>query len=475
MPLLTRKLHKFAISCFTIVLLVVSAETNRAKSVRANELSTVDHIDVLDLDTAISIALAGNPTIDAAKARVLQAKARLNQSRSTYWPRVDGAVSGSRISLSERTFEERLAQARFFNPTIEIKDPETYYRARLSAVWVLFDGFERKFKNASALTGLAQSETARLETRRLLLTSVARTYFAAQLALENLAIARADATFNQRLLTEAQARRRSGTGSLSDELNFQVRVNAALGEEIKAQEAYASTKFALAAILGIPTARFPAKLTLARLARASEQDMQPQTQQPLIEYALNHRPDLRQSEFELTQAELAVKIARSGYYPKINFLAAMDGERPQDTGLEEDDFGKTLGVELSYNLFSGGLTRAGIDEAKARMAEKTKQLANTRIQINAEVLSALSNLTAAQRQLSLQRDNAELVKRQRILVEKEYQAGQGTLVRLNEAQRDLTATQGRLALALASVHDAWFKLNTETGKVLEAYPLLSPE
>jgi outer membrane protein TolC len=79
-------------------------------------------------------------------------------------------------------------------------------------------------------------------------------------------------------------------------------------------------------------------------------------------------------------------------------------------------------------------------------------------------------LIAAQRQLSLQRDNYRLVKQQRDLVEKEYQAGQGSLVRLNEAQRDLTATQGRLALALASVHNAWFDLKTETGKILEDYP-----
>ena len=33
--------------------------------------------------------------------------------------------------------------------------------------------------------------------------------------------------FNQRQLVEAQARRRVGTGSLSDELNFEIRVNAA--------------------------------------------------------------------------------------------------------------------------------------------------------------------------------------------------------------------------------------------------------
>ncbi len=38
-------------------------------------------------------------------------------------------------------------------------------------------------------------------------------------------ISRADKAFNERLLKEAQARRRMGAGSLSDELNFEIRVN----------------------------------------------------------------------------------------------------------------------------------------------------------------------------------------------------------------------------------------------------------
>lgn len=53
------------------------------------------------------------------------------------------------------------------------------------------------------------------------------------------------------------------------------------------------------------------------------------------------------------------------------------------------------------------------------------------------------------------------------MVEKEYAAGQVSLVRLNEAQRDLTTARSRLALALASLQQAWFNLETDTGRILE--------
>jgi len=468
-----RLIFRMLFMCFFgITLLAIKTEVTWAESRQPVGSPDINTIEVLDLDTAVAVALAGNPTLAAAEDRVRQAKARLDQARSAYWPRLDATMSGSRLSLSDRVYEEQLTQARFFNPTIDIEDPEDYYRARLFATWVLFDGFERKFQNAAARTGVDQSKMAQREVRRIILSSVAQTYYAAQLAFENWVIARADADFNQRQLSEAQARRRSGTGSLSDELNFQVRVNAARAEEIRMERIYESTRYALAAILGIPKALFPSHLKLARLTAETGQDMQPPDPKPLVDYALEHRPDILRDELNLIQADLTVKIARADYYPAINFLASVDGERPEDASLEKDDFGNTLGVALSYNLFAGGLTRASVDEAKARVAENTKLLADTRIQVSSQVRSSLTNLIAAQKQLSLQRDNARLVKKQRDLVEKEYQAGQGSLVRLNEAQRDLTTTRGRLALALASVHNAWFELKTETGKILEEYPPL---
>lgn len=54
----------------------------------------------------------------------------------------------------------------------------------------------------------------------------------------------------------------------------------------------------------------------------------------------------------------------------------------------------------------------------------------------------------------------------RDLVEKEFAAGQGSLVRLNEAQRDLVTAQARLALALVSLRLTWHNLRTSTGEIL---------
>lgn len=440
-----------------------------AQDIQDNQTESLDlnTIRVLDLKTAGKIALADNPSLAAAQARVRQAKQRVLQARSAYWPRLDARASASRVSLSDNDYQTNLTNASLFGATID--DPEDYYKGELTATWVLFNGFERKFSNAAARYGEGRSESAQKDSKRLLLSSVAGAYFAAQLALENIAIAKADEVFNQQQLMEAKARRRVGSGSLSDELNFEVRVNSAKAKRINAEKAYEVAMFGLAAILGVPGAVFPANLELAKLEHETPEELFLPVPDPLISYAQSHRPDVLQSEFSLKQAISEIKITRAKFFPTVNLLATMEGNRAGNGSFENEDFGNTVAVVLEYNLFAGGANRAKLREAKAKQVEVEKAMEDVRLKVSSEVRSSLAKLNSAQKELVLQRSNADLVRQNRNLVEKEYEAGLGSLVRLNEAQRDFTAAQSRLALALVSLRQAWFNLETDSGRILVSF------
>jgi len=112
---------------------------------------------------------------------------------------------------------------------------------------------------------------------------------------------------------------------------------------------------------------------------------------------------------------------------------------------------------------------ARVGEARARRDEAKKTLANLTNNVVSEVRTAVTQVEAAQQELLLQRSNAALVQQNRDLVEKEYAAGQGSLVRLNEAQRDLVTAQSRLALALVSLRLAWQNLLATTGEILVSH------
>lgn len=437
-----------------------------AAPVPAGAVTGIAAIRVLDLDTARQIAISENPSLAAARDRMQQARERVNQARSTYYPRLDATGSGVRVRRADNASESAFAlPAAFESPDKR----EYFYDAGLQATYILFNGFERRFSNQSARLGAKSTRQSLEDARRLLLQAVASSYYDAQLAQENIRIAEADAAFNQRQVEDARARRRVGTGSLSDVLNFEVQVNRARFEVIRARRQYAVSMAVLAALLGLPDGRFPESLALAPLRDESSAELVYPDPEFLVDYAVLHRPDIRRGEFRVQQTRADLGTVRSDFYPSLDLTGTVEGSREGDAGFEGDDFGYSVGVFLRYNLFAGGASTARVRETRMRLAEDENLLEETVIEAKAEVRQAIADLELAQESVRLERSNAQLVQRNRDLVEKEYQAGQASLVRLNEAQRDLVQAQSRLALAIVSLRRAWENLETVTAQILARY------
>lgn len=457
-----------------------------ADDVQKYSIDNLAELEILDLDTAAKIALAENPSLKAAQARVTQAAQLVKQAWAPYWPQLELSGGYSQVKPSQSAINQEyegsnqlienlnsgLSSIPGVNiPPIDVPDAETtdYYQIGIKASWLIFDGFAREFTLAAARHGEKATTAAREDAQRLLLSSVTTAYLQAQLAHENVLIARADEAFNQRLLTEAQLRYNVGTGALSDVLNFQVRVNAAKTKLIQEERGYKAGRIGLAALLGVPGGQLPTRVHLADMGETPPEELMEPQQKPLVDLALQRRPDLQQTDWQVRQAEAGVKKARSGYYPTIALEASHTGERADDADFENDDFGDTISVGLSWNIFAGGLTRAQCGEASAKLYEAEKMRSDARIKVTAQINQIITQINANQQQLLLQENNTKLVQRQRDLVEKEYKAGVGSLVRLNEAQKDLTVAQAQLAQSRAALRLSWYELRTATGEISETF------
>jgi len=424
-------------------------------------------ITILDLKTAQRFAMADNPSIQATEVRIQQAKERISQARAAYWPRLDATASASRVWMPDNEYQDNLYSARIFDPGATIDDPQDYYQAGLTTTWLLFDGFERRYRNRQALNAKDQTISASDDARRLLLSSVSLSFLSAKLAQENIDIASTEEAFFLDLLEDAKNKRHIGTGSLSDELNFQIQTNAAIADRIQAQGAYRTALHSLAALLGLADASLPPHVELEPLEEASPEEMQVPDTEQMIAYALEHRPEILQGQLEIQNASLEKKIANSNYAPTINLTASVKGEREEDTRFEGDDFGSTIGLNMTFNLFSGGLYRAQSREAMQKEIEARKLLEAQKINITTEIRTTSTNVITFQTQLRLQQSITRLSQENRDLVEKEYKAGQASLVRLNESQRELTSAQNRTALALVALRQSWWALMSETGMITE--------
>jgi outer membrane protein TolC len=196
--------------------------------------------EVLDLPTALRIALEENPSLRTAFMRVEAAKARMAATTAPYFPVIGATASWTKAFNTpiQRTIPG-------FNQEAEL------WQAGLRGSWLLFDGLTREYRVRAAEYGVEESEAAHDDARRLLKAAVETVYFDALGAIENLRIADAELAFERELLEETTKRYEAGDRSLSDKLNFEVRVQNALGLRIDVEARLASLRVALAELLGI--------------------------------------------------------------------------------------------------------------------------------------------------------------------------------------------------------------------------------
>ncbi|MCL2790198.1 MAG: TolC family protein [Desulfobulbus sp.] len=427
----------------------------------------LDKVKVLDLRTAQSIALGGNPNMAAAQARIEQARARVRQAAATWWPSLDVNGSGTRLHLSENGYQllhglaERMGGSVDRNPIV--------YSSGIQATWLLFDGFYRNFKEQQAMYGEQAADAGLADSRRLLANAVAEAFLNAQLSQTYIDINQVDETFYQQQLKEAQNRFKIGAGPWGDVLNIRVQVNSAKAGLIQSQQEFEAAGYGLAALLGLPDAALPSHTRLASLDKDIVMAELKEEPEALIKGACATRPDIRQLEMVVKQAEAGTGMAKAPFYPKLQLGGAVGGLREGNAHLTHDDFGNTVGVNMSWNLYAGGADKARLIEAEQTRREAIFTLAGLRNSAAAEIRQALALLAAAQEQVRLQRETVKLVAENRDLAQNEYAAGEAPLIRLNEAQRDLVATNGRLAQALVGYHLAQQRLLAATGRNLAGF------
>lgn len=413
--------------------------------------------NTLTLDGAMQMAMENSPSLEIAGARLAQAVARSTQVGAAYWPSVHVPASFSRQAYPDTSTIALLSR----------QDSVEYYRLGLSASWTLFDGFARRNQRLSADQAEQQSEAALADSARMLLGGVAAAYHAAQLAQENLRIALADEAFNQNLLEEAELRVKAGAGSREDKLNFEVRRNAASSEVLRQRESVSSALASLADVIGLQDAALPSGTVLAGLAEASSFEMGlPETTQ-MVAVAGTRRPDLAAARLGVDRSESDAATAKAQRWPIMAVSGSLDGERQEDPSFESGDFGNTVGLSLNYPFIDGGQRRGRISEARALVDESVAVARALEISVAAEIRQAIAALEGAQQRLALQQRNAVTVQENRDLTEKAYRAGKQSLVRLNEAQRDLIAAEGQLALAKVALQQARVRLSVATGEILD--------
>ena len=443
---------------------------------------------ILTLDQARRTALRDNPDIHGARARIEQALARIGEARSAYFPSVTLAHSAARTFQTPRSrnrFNIPISQALPDVPATlqDLQDLDlnmllqaltwpqlgsqkasgisrsfSQHTTTLSATWTLFDGFAREARLLAAKYTFGAAKMSLADARRLLMQAVESAYYQAQLGREQVRIARADAEFSRDQLTVARKKLAAGKATQADVLNFEVRWRAAQANVVSAQGLLANARTVLAELMGIDQARLPDALQLSLLAEESEEDLTAPVGEDWVQRALDARPDLAQKDFELKSKTEETRVARAQFLPGLFLSGSYGFDRTSNMAYGNADQASSGALEFRWQLFSGGFRTSQLRRTEAERLELATEYRRLRQRVVSEVRQGTIALIDAQEQARLQRLNLASATENRRIVEAEYAAGKASLVRLNEAQRDLIGTEVGLAQARIRLREAWSDL-----------------
>lgn len=254
-----------------------------------------------------------------------------------------------------------------------------------------------------------------------------------------------------------------GEGTRTDMLETQAKLDVAEAQMLDARDNVASTKNALAALIGAPVNSVDGLHKNFRV-----QVLQPADFDGWRALALGKNPELLAQNRSIEVAAQEIKKSRAGHAPRLDFVASFSkGESESLTTNNRDQTVRSVGVQLNIPLYSGGYVNAVSRQAVAGH-EKAKADLNVRTDRIMQELRKQFNLvqSSAARIDALQK----AVDSGRLLVQATQQSIKGG-VRINldllNARQQFYTTQRDLAQAKYNYLHGWLRLRAAAG-VLEA-------
>lgn len=165
----------------------------------------------------------------------------------------------------------------------------------------------------------------------------------------------------------------------------------------------------------------------------------------IYDHAVTFKPQIKQQEYLLESQKKMLKVAQSGYYPKLNFGASYsngyyyysgDGDYtnlPFGDQLQANAR-KTIGFSLSIPLFNRFQTRNSVRAARIGIINQQLTMENTKKALYKEIQQAYYNATAAQEKYLASEKSVLASREAYTYAENRYSAGKSTVFEYNEAK-----------------------------------------
>ncbi|PZU59560.1 MAG: RND transporter [Sphingobium sp.] len=399
-------------------------------------------------------ALAANPDLAAAKARLTQARAALREQKANLAPNVSamGAYAHARfpgLNLGDSDGEDGGTRSSL-----------NLYNLGFDASWEadIFGGQRRGVEAARATAQAAEAQFA--DAQVSLTAEVAQAYVNVRDRQQRIALNRSAIARQEQMLSLTRQRYEGGTASrldverLSQQLDATRADTTPLSAELEAylDEIATLTGEEPGALDDVLREQRPVPLPPSQVAIGDPATL------------LQRRPDIRAAERTLAADTAKIGQAEAARFPRLSFmgLIGIGGTRPSDL-THLDDFVALVAPQLSWSFLDFGR-----NAARVRQAEGVRDEAEA--QYRSAVLTALRDANGALSRFRYRRVTVATLARAKAsadqaaeLSRQRQDAGTTTLIDLLDAQRQQINAEQNLSIATAGLTSDFIAIQKALG------------
>jgi multidrug efflux system outer membrane protein len=368
-------------------------------------------------------ARASSPRVQAAAARVAQARAVLGFNQAGAYPTLDFSPDASRYRVSgNRPDQPEKVPGNHEYTTNRYRLP--LYASYEIDFWGKYSRLEE-----SASRRMEASVAAYYGVLLTLQSDLAQTYFQLRAADEELVLLGRGIELRERARDLVAARKRGGLASELDLARLETELAVTQADAQAALRRRNDLQHALAVLTG--AAPGPVEL-----------DVQPFVPQPPVipvgmpADLLERRPDIAEAERLLSARNAEIGIAQAALFPSIKLTGGLGFESAELSDLlNRDSAIWSLGVSLTQPLFDGGRLRSNVDRTRALYDENLANYRDRLLIAFGEVESTLSALRILELQHESQLRAVNSAERAEQLATARYKTGLVNVLELVDAQR----------------------------------------
>jgi outer membrane protein len=417
---------------------------------------------VLNLESAISMALEQNPGIRVATLEKARAQAKLNESRGRLLPSLNANGSYNRNIKKPVIFLSDEMAGAFGSNTLEIGSDNSYMSS-VSLALPLYNPAIYSGIQASRIEMQMAGENFR--ANKIDLTyNVQRAWFDVLLARESLDVIGLSFANAQKNLDNIRKLHQQGLVAEFDLIRAEVQTENIRPDVLQAQNMYSMVMNFLKTLLGVDEDQ-PINVSGSLIETSEEMLRDFNILQ--AERSLLNNPDLvslgLQRELILQQS----KTLRASGLPSVNAVSNYNYQTESNNfNFSEYNWVNTIGAGFQVNIpiFRGFTIRNQTRQLEIGARQLQLQKDYMKENLNVELSNILKSMDVAVEKSIHARRNVELAQRGYDIALVRYNSGQGTLLEINDSEVALTRSRFNLLQAKHELLNAKIQYDRFLGK-----------